>query len=455
MRKIFALLMIATIASSAMGAALVKEDFTDGVLNDDGGLWTIALGSNGNAAIGTTRRDIGLDGNPDTALIIADGSSWGSGFATTGNTSVAIGADEYLVTSATYYSDRGETDGSENIKFLQDIFGVNANGVAATVYQPRMHFSKTSDPKEMWSTVNGGAVPGNGQPGNGTWAQAGSGINTTAELDVVYTGMFGFRADQLNALETDIEGKGMLYNWEDSNSNPGALSVDGVQVQFLIRGDNTNDAFATGASALAAEAGILSYTLGVTKTTDFNGDFATDTLDLFVWQGSNGAAGTKTVFDGDSNNDATVDTLDLFDWQGNNGTSHDEIEDNAIPNVVYDATTGLLTMDVDGKAGVIGVVVFTDPTNLVDGTANDLPGGWLSLTGTDNIQWNWASSFAVLDANTTYQLGQLVAGLSAADFGQVQYGSGLFTDVTVVPEPATMSLLAIGGLVAIRRRRRA
>ena len=64
---------------------------------------------------------------------------------------------------------------------------------------------------------------------------------------------------------------------------------------------------------------------------------------------------------------------------------------------------------------------------------------------------------------TDFDIAQFAAGLDAADFGPVEWGglpvagepgvSG-FETVIIVPEPATMALLSLGGLIVLARRRR-
>jgi hypothetical protein len=56
-----------------------------------------------------------------------------------------------------------------------------------------------------------------------------------------------------------------------------------------------------------------------------------------------------------------------------------------------------------------------------------------------------------------YTLAVLELGLTEADFGEAEYGSTAgtqFTEVTIVPEPMTMSLLAVGGLAGVLRKKR-
>ena len=81
---------------------------------------------------------------------------------------------------------------------------------------------------------------------------------------------------------------------------------------------------------------------------------------------------------------------------------------------------------------------------------------------------NFRNKFQAFDGGSNgqdlpFDLAQFPVGLGASDFGEVEWGgvpdltgrgeSG-FADVTVLPEPATMSLLALGGMVVLARKRR-
>ena len=96
-------------------------------------------------------------------------------------------------------------------------------------------------------------------------------------------------------------------------------------------------------------------------------------------------------------------------------------------------TTGYVHM---GAGGVL--VVAEDKT-----TDPFVSGGLFTLGGTGEIQY--------LNGSTWENMTGAAASLYTVEYDE----SGDFTTLTMVPEPATMSLLAIGGIALIRRRRRA
>jgi hypothetical protein len=129
----------------------------------------------------------------------------------------------------------------------------------------------------------------------------------------------------------------------------------------------------------------------------------------------------------------------LFDWRAPESNSLDLTINGVTTAVSSWADTGL-----DGVAGAgAGASADTDPTgslhNLIDTT-------W---TSSDSDQGSHGindhavdlSDFGVVDGGT-------VTSLSFSDNGGVDIAG-----VVAVPEPATLSLVGLGGLVALRRRR--
>ena len=99
----------------------------------------------------------------------------------------------------------------------------------------------------------------------------------------------------------------------------------------------------------------------------------------------------------------------------------------------------------------------TDPE-----TGDPTPG--FVLWKVDAIAGEWQAEDTQKNGqNQDIDLANFGPGMTADDFGAVQWGatpilgeSGVsgFVTVTMVPEPATMALLSLGGMVILARRRR-
>jgi hypothetical protein len=188
---------------------------------------------------------------------------------------------------------------------------------------------------------------------------------------------------------------------------------------------------------------------------DANEDLDVDVKDLIIWN-ANKFGQDKAWTEGDFNGDANVDVKDLIAWNANKFQSYDLLgeETEDIADVIYDLTTGELKLVVNSAEVQAGVTVEVAEEEVV--SVAEVP-GWTSQLFGDSIQ---AYDNDILNNGNSLTgevvLATLSAGLTAEDFGTVSYGiegGSQNTVVSVVPEPMTMSLLAIGGLAAIRRRR--
>ncbi|MFP4356423.1 MAG: PEP-CTERM sorting domain-containing protein [Phycisphaerae bacterium] len=192
--------------------------------------------------------------------------------------------------------------------------------------------------------------------------------------------------------------------------------------------------------------------LAVLEYGDANGDLD---VDIFQLDGNGDAQillanlGTGSTWsEGDFNGDGDVDIFQL-DQRGDAQLLLANLPGDVPAGTAaatYDYTTGEVIVEVGSDVQLIGIESIG---NVVQGLSPEIDGEGPAQYDEDTVAWFTLTALG----EGTYNLGAILpTDLTADDIG-FGYNTSI-AEVTVVPEPATMSLLALGGLVAIRRRRR-
>ncbi|MCG8448946.1 MAG: PEP-CTERM sorting domain-containing protein [Pirellulales bacterium] len=222
--------------------------------------------------------------------------------------------------------------------------------------------------------------------------------------------------------------------------------------------------------------GIKSLRIGITGPGDTDIDGDVDTADITTALSNYSGAGgsmSETAFTGDADNDMDVDTNDITIALTNFGPVPLAAIGPGNPDLIYDKGTGNVRVRADGATigsfNLQSAGNFSPPADFSD-LDNDVLGGALTgLTDNDNNQIGWISGAvtsgigfdgpADADLGNVFPTGLTLTGLQslltnnawASPVGVS--GSGAF-DLQVVPEPASMLLLGLGGLALAGIRRR-
>jgi len=148
------------------------------------------------------------------------------------------------------------------------------------------------------------------------------------------------------------------------------------------------------------------------------------------------------------------------------------ILDLVAPLVSYNPDTGLLLLDTNDLGIRRLVITFTDrdnPHTFFDVSVNNplfASYGGL-ITEWEYIDTSRGAIYFGMNSESGYSdslgaLCQVVSGLTGEDFGRIEYviypGDYYplkYTDIIIVPEPATMLFLALSGIALARKRRQA
>ena len=173
----------------------------------------------------------------------------------------------------------------------------------------------------------------------------------------------------------------------------------------------------------------------------------------------------KTVAEGDNDGDEDVDNTDLLTAFGNftgptaNSTSISA--PNALdPNqsdLIYDPATGNLTINpTEGPGGVLTGYVLQSDGQFLPGEHNQVLGGLLTAIADELSEATFGGISSLADLGNVLapglSLAELEALLTTANYTGT-FGTGVQRlDIVRIPEPATMILLGLGGLLTVLRR---
>ncbi|MEO0963794.1 MAG: PEP-CTERM sorting domain-containing protein [Planctomycetota bacterium] len=264
-----------------------------------------------------------------------------------------------------------------------------------------------------------------------------------------------------------ITGERMIFAGAGS-SNTGQITLAGGQVQFTQGFTNRSTGLVVGDGGLRADDGMINDgTMAFSATARVIGDVTNNTTGLITSSG-----GTTTFFD-----DVT-----------NNG----EIRTNAGSFTVYfgsysgngDTGTGTVIMEGDLKPGFSpgltsfgGDLTFGNSASLLIELAGLIPGfEYDQITVVDDLILNGRLDVSLLGGftpslNQVYDIltvggdrtgqfdglgeGELVGNFGGTDLF-ITYAAGDGNDVALfspIPEPTTLALLGLGGLIGLSRRR--
>lgn len=387
---------------------------------------------------------------------------------------------------------RGSEWGASNNGIVYDASKVTgstyADGIAIGVYA-----GATGDTKEMTYTytVTSGDVSAIAGVGGGgyvayNYETVGASIGADGRA-VRQQGRFRVNGSTLETATSSYFASGSAFG-----ANPGDEVDMGLRAATVARYTTAVATEANGSVATLGSALVAGDTLAINFRIPQNDDgavpggnaknigLAVDNLQVFgVAAGDQNADGEVTTLEafgtinniggsfdytgGDGDGDGVVGTLDAFSAANNIGSyaaSAGAVSDG-VASLVYDPSTGSLTLEEDGT-GIKSIFLTAGP-GAYDPAQAVIPAGALSLQN-DATTLSWASLLAniAFDGDVIGGAGYLGTGLDIADFAGTQFLYGVdgvignqTGDIIVIPEPASLALLGLGGLCLLGRRKRA
>jgi hypothetical protein len=222
----------------------------------------------------------------------------------------------------------------------------------------------------------------------------------------------------------------------------GSMTVDGASAEFIYSGISLNNSSYTinsGSGTASTGSAARSTNLSNNSTASFNGGTSTFEREITMSGGSQFIVNGGSLTVNTNSSDATLSGFrtgtDGGTLQFNGGTTvANYLNMTDATSVVFGGTTaGSFSLDS----------LAFDPLNLPNVTLNWLSGSKMSLTVTGQNQAYYESLWT--DSRLQFN------GANTGSFGDHFVVSG--ATLTLIPEPASLGLLGLGGLALLRRRR--